>query len=65
MKSRKEIHEIIDRMPMSLFNEILDAEGDSENLDYRIARPAYFRLLRVLDKAGLTWEEWKAWSDED
>jgi hypothetical protein len=64
MKSLKEIHEIINRMPMSLFNEILDAEYDSESLDYTVARPAYFRLLKALDKAGLTWEEWKAWDNE-
>lgn len=64
MKSLETIYEIVSNLTDKEFNLINEAENDYWDLDARISRNGYKRLVYHLTKAGLTVAEWWAWVDD-
>lgn len=64
MKTIETIREIVSNMSDNLFDTINNAENDYWDLDKRVSRNGYRRLVYNLRKAGLTLNEWWAWCDD-
>lgn len=64
MKTIEEIREIVANMTDTLFDTINTAENDYWDLDKRVSRNGYRRLVYNLKKAGLTLAEWWVWCDD-
>ena len=62
MKTMNEINNIICHvMTDNDFDRILEAAYDRDDTDKRIAYNGKRRLVRALNKYGLTLNEWDAW----
>jgi len=64
MKTIETIREIVNNMSDTLFDTINNAENDYWDLDKRISRNGYRRLVYNLRKADLTVAEWWAWCED-
>lgn len=63
MKSKAMINAIIANMPDERFEKINKATYDYQDLDPRVSRNAYKRMVYNLHKVGLTLHEWFMWCD--
>lgn len=62
MKTMNEINNIICHvMTDNDFDHVLEAAYDRDDLDKRVAYNGKRRLVRALNKYGLTLTEWDAW----
>lgn len=64
MKSIEVIRSIVANMDENRFNTIVKAESDYWELDSRVSRNGYKRLVYNLRTCGLTVAEWFAWCDD-
>jgi len=64
MKNIEVIREIVNNMTETRFNAIVKAESDYWDLDSKVSRNGYKRLVYNLSKEGLTVDEWFAWCDD-
>lgn len=64
MKSIEVIRSIVANMDENRFNTIVKAESDYWELDSRVSRNGYKRLVYNLRACGLTVAEWFAWCDD-
>jgi len=64
MKTIEVIREIVSNLSDKEFELINRAENDYWELDTRVSRNGYKRLVYHLTKAGLTINEWWAWVDD-
>jgi hypothetical protein len=64
MKNIEVIREIVNNMTETRFNTIVKAESDYWELDSKVSRNGYKRLVYNLSKEGLTVDEWFAWCDD-
>lgn len=64
MKTIEVIREIVSNLSDEEFELINQAENDYWELDTRVSRNGYKRLVYHLTKAGLTVKEWWAWVDD-
>ena len=64
MKNIEVIREIVNNMTETRFNTIVKAESDYWDLDSKVSRNGYKRLVYNLSKEGLTVDEWFAWCDD-
>jgi len=64
MKSIEIIRKIVNNMEETRFNTIVKAESDYWELDPKVSRNGYKRLVYNLRKEGLTVAEWFAWCDD-
>lgn len=63
-KSIEVIRELVDRMDDARFKAVMKAESDYWELDRKVSRNGYKRLVYHLRKVGLTAEEWFIWCDD-
>jgi len=61
MKNITEITAIIVNMEDTLFDKIMQAEHDYWELDRKVSKNGYQRMVYNLRKVGLTVDEWFAW----
>ena len=61
MKNIETITNIITEMTDELFEKIQQAEDDYWDLDSKISRNGYKRMVYNLKKVDLTVDEWFAW----
>jgi len=64
MKNIEVIRKIVNNMTETRFNTIVKAESDYWELDSKVSRNGYKRLVYNLSKEGLTVDEWFAWCDD-
>lgn len=64
MKNIETIRKIVAEMDETRFNTIVKAENDYWELDSKISRNGYKRLVYNLSKCGLTVAEWFEWCDD-
>lgn len=64
MKSIEIIRKIVAEMDETRFENIQKAEYDYWELDRKVSRNGYKRLVYHLGKCGLTVAEWFAWCDD-
>lgn len=64
MKSIEIIRKIVAEMDETRFENIQKAEYDYWELDRKVSRNGYKRLVYHLSKCGLTVAEWFAWCDD-
>lgn len=64
MKSIEIIRIIVANMSEERFNTIVKAEEDYWDLDSKVSRNGYKRLVYNLRKEGLTVAEWFEWCDD-
>ena len=64
MKSIETIRTIVANMSEERFNTIVKAEDDYWELDPKVSRNGYKRLVYNLRQCGLTVAEWFEWCDD-
>ena len=64
MKNIETIRTIVANMTDKRFNAINKAENDYWELDHKVSRNGYKRMVYNLRKEGLTVDEWFAWCDD-
>ena len=64
MKSIEIIREIVSNMDETRFENIQKAEYDYWEIDSKVSRNGYKRLVYHLSKVNLTVTEWFAWCDD-